>query len=1370
MRRVTFIILMILTLFAASARAISPEHVPEPLQPWIEWVLEGEEQRQCPFMYNQAEGFQCAWPTTLSLALTDNGGQFSQQWQLYNDSWVQLPGNQQHWPQQILVNGKPHAVSVHNGQPRLKLSSGQHLITGQWQWTKLPKNLKLSPAIGLITLTINDEPVDMVELDNKGQLWLGQSDAKQDASTPKGDALSLQVYRKVADTIPLQVTTLINLEVAGEQRELLLGPLLLDQHIPLQLDSPLPAKLEPNGQLRVQVRPGRWSISLVSRHPKNINNLTLPKAAAPWPEQEVWVFAAEPQLRLVEVENLTAIDPQQTNLPPAWQHFPAYQLSQGETMALHEGHRGQQNTQPDQLNLRRQLWLDFDGGGYSLQDTITGTMHQGWRLETQPQLDLGRVAIDGQDQFITRLSDSEQVGVEVRHGQLNLTADSRYQGAISTLPAVGWDIDLRSLHTQLNLPPGWTLLSASGMDGAPDTWLQRWTLLDLFLVLIAAVAAFRLWGWQWGLVTLLTLALIWHEAAGFGPPRWVWLHLLAATALLKVLPKGRIKKGLIGYRNVSLLVLLLIAIPFMADEVRIAMYPQLAHTTSYSPISMINEQLTTEISHDAMEQSALPLEQQKLLGKQQSASANSAPSRQPAPLTQIDPNAKVQTGPGLPSWQWNTLDFTWNGPVQRDQQLQLILLSPMMNLVLNLLRVLLVSLLVLRMTGVNLSRAKASLPKGRVWSLLLPATLLLPLLMAAPSPAQAAIPDAQLLTELKTKLLTPPECLPQCAQIANMQLTVEHQQLIANLEVHTQQDVAVPLPANAKHWLPNKVLVNGHASSSLLRQPDGTLFIRLPAGIHAVRLSGPLHQQSNIRLPLTLRPHQVSLQATGWTLQGADDNGVPSSQLQLNKVPTVSATPKPRQLEPGVQPGFVEVDRHLRLDLDWTVTTQIRRLSPLGLPISLTIPLLKGESVLSEGIRVIDQQAVIHLDANQRELSWQSSLAKSDQLTLNAADTDQWVESWQLDSSAIWHIETRDLPVIRHQDNQGNALPEWRPWPGESLTLHISRPSGVAGQTLTIDSTQLSLTPGHRAMDATLTLQMRSSQGGQHNLQLPEGISLQSVSINGNNQPLRLQDDNSLLIPLTPGRQNIVINWRHSDGMHTLLTTPQINLNSASVNNDIELNIGDDRWLLFATGPSMGPAVLFWSLLAIIVLLAFALSRVRFTPLRFHHWLLLGIGLSQVPLWMSFIVVGWLLALGLRGDWQHQMAGKWFNLAQVGLVLLTLLALSYLFFAIQQGLLGQPNMQISGNHSYGNLLRWYQDRSTANLPQAWVLSLPLWVYRLLMLGWALWLAFALLRWLRWGWACFSQQGIWRPLNIQIDFEGKKKAKAGSETPPKNRVE
>ena len=72
-------------------------------------------------------------------------------------------------------------------------------------------------------------------------------------------------------------------------------------------------------------------------------------------------------------------------------------------------------------------------------------------------------------------------------------------------------------------------------------------------------------------------------------------------------------------------------------------------------------------------------------------------------------------------------------------------------------------------------------------------------------------------------------------------------------------------------------------------------------------------------------------------------------------------------------------------------------------------------------------------------------------------------------------------------------------------------------------------------------------------------------------------------------------------------------------------------------------------------------------------------------------------------------------------------------------------MQVAGNGSSAFNLNWYADRSGMTLPQVWVFSVPVWIYRVLMLFWALWLALSLLRWLRWGWDCFSDHGIWRAI-------------------------
>jgi hypothetical protein len=47
------------------------------------------------------------------------------------------------------------------------------------------------------------------------------------------------------------------------------------------------------------------------------------------------------------------------------------------------------------------------------------------------------------------------------------------------------------------------------------------------------------------------------------------------------------------------------------------------------------------------------------------------------------------------------------------------------------------------------------------------------------------------------------------------------------------------------------------------------------------------------------------------------------------------------------------------------------------------------------------------------------------------------------------------------------------------------------------------------------------------------------------------------------------------------------------------------------------------------------------------------------------------------------------------------------------------------------------------LPSVWFVSVPLAVYRGLMLLWALWLAKAVLEWVRWGWRAFTHEGFWR---------------------------
>jgi hypothetical protein len=374
-------------------------------------------------------------------------------------------------------------------------------------------------------------------------------------------------------------------------------------------------------------------------------------------------------------------------------------------------------------------------------------------------------------------------------------------------------------------------------------------------------------------------------------------------------------------------------------------------------------------------------------------------------------------------------------------------------------------------------------------------------------------------------------------------------------------------------------------------------------------------------------------------------------------------------------------------------------------------------------------------------VSWTSVLETNSPISLVAPKSAGWFEVWRLDVSPVWHVALTGIPVVHQQDASGAKLPEWRPWPGEAVKVEVLRPEGVQGQTLTIDQSSLAVSPGVRASEVVFTANLRSSRGGLHTFELPDGAELGTVTINGAQQPIR-QEGNTVAIPLVPGSLNVVLAWRQNDGLQTAWTTPKFDLKVPAVNAELSVRLPLERWVLFVTGPRMGPAVLFWSFLLVLLLVSGGLGRLKATPLKTVQWVLLAIGLSQAPIPAIAFVFGWLLLLGWRAR-TPDLAVTWFNLRQLLVVGVTFIALIIIAVSIYEGLLGRPEMQLEGNGSTVSNLRWFADRTDGAFPRAWVLSVPMLVYRLAMLAWSLWMAFALLQWLKWGWEAFSAGGLWR---------------------------
>jgi hypothetical protein len=207
---------------------------------------------------------------------------------------------------------------------------------------------------------------------------------------------------------------------------------------------------------------------------------------------------------------------------------------------------------------------------------------------------------------------------------------------------------------------------------------------------------------------------------------------------------------------------------------------------------------------------------------------------------------------------------------------------------------------------------------------------------------------------------------------------------------------------------------------------------------------------------------------------------------------------------------------------------------------------------------------------------------------------------------------------------------------------------------------------------------------------------------------------------------------------------PVVGLGVAAANVESVLHVPENRWLLLTRGPAWGPAVLFWSYLAFALLVAFGLAVAADSPLGTGAWLLLALGLSQSSALGGLLVVGLLLALSWRAR-RPRASALAHDALQVLLALWVVVALVLLYDVVRTGLLLRPDMQVEGAQSGNTLLRWYADRVAGETPAAGALSLPLWVYRGLMLAWALWLAAQLIRWGAWAWRCLGENGLWRPL-------------------------
>ncbi|MBB6247141.1 hypothetical protein [Rhodanobacter sp. A1T4] len=1342
------------------ASPLLAQDIPPPLRDWQAWVLHGVPQHDCPFLANQmpnAGSYQCAWSGRLTLDANKDGGHFSLDVHVDAPSWVVLPGDARNWPQQVSTNKQPATVLQHEGQPMLWLTAGDYILQGTLPWTARPPRLRVPASIGLITLSVDGAAVTRSERQGD-QLTLGEAASAQRAA----DALSLRVYRRLEDGLPATLETQLQFNVTGSAREQLLGPALPAGFVATALTGDLPARLENDGRLRVQLRPGQWTVSLQARRTDAPSAIVLKLPVAPWPRQEIWSYADNTDLRSTRVDG-RAVDAAQAGVPDDWRELPAFALDDTAGLTIEQGARGDEGGQGAQLHLQRELWLDFDGAGLSVADHLSGDLRHHQRLDVATPWQLQR-ASQGEESLLISKGDNGRSGVEVRQQKIDLSAGLRLPEHSVAVPSAGWQLPLESIDATLHLPQGYRLLGAPGADRSPDSWVAQWSLLDLFIVAVIALLAGRLLGWRWAALAVVFLALAQHED---GAPRWTLAVAIALALLMRALPEGRLRLGARIGAIVLFASAVLWTLPFASTQLQDALHPQLedslngrAVAAGYSAPPAVDEVSQNAVQPPPPVMAApapaaepAPIEYSSMAS--QSASQDESKAAHPelkevvvtgssiSSSTQVTHEQNnpdlIQAGGGTPQWnQGNNYHLGWSGPVTPEQTTRLVIAPSWLVRLLRVLMVALLAALLARLALLLLPPLRGSLHALRNRGVA-GAVLIVLVLLPHVSHAQS-LPDQQLLNQLRTRLTEAPTCAPTCAQIAQAQLQVTADTLGVVLEAHIGAPTALPLPQPDDALQLLDVSVDGHPIAPLARRGD-QLLLRLDRGVHRVSLRYRIAAADSASLRFELRPQHIDFAGQGWSLDGVDDGRVLGDSIALNRVRTASDG-KDTALAQSFPP-YIRLTRSLALGIDWTVENVAERIAPKDGGFSTTLPLLPGEHPLGDDALVKDGRISVTFSAGSDTVHWTSRLDHTTTLTLKAPVLSERAEVWQISTAPMWHVDAKGVPTSASDDGL-----RYQPLPGETLQLVLSQPIAIAGDSLAFDRVQVDSTTGERVTETTLDLQARSTRGGEHAISLPSGAEL--LEAKRDDAPINLViRDGKLNLPLLPGEHDYALRLREPGGVAARLHTPAFALHAPTANIDLTLRPPQDRWVLWTWGPTAGPAVLYWSQLIVLLLASWLLARYAPTPLRFQHWLLLGLGFSAFA-WSAYaLVVLWLILLGLRarGVLSARLSTPVFNLLQIGLAILTLLALLVLISAVPKGLLGLPDMHVAGNDSSAWQLHWFADQTADALPLGGVLSVSLWVYKIAMLAWALWLANALIGWLRWGFEAWSSGGYWRPKSI-----------------------
>lgn len=1382
--------------------------VPDPLRPWVPWVLRDLGESACP---GQDESSRiCIATTKLSVQADKQGATFTLSGTRFIPGRVYLPGDSAAWPTEVRDRGLSIAlVGDEEDQPFVERPAGAFAITGRLAWKKRPASISLPTDIAVRHLQVDGKTAAFDP--DESRMWLesrlsedrGESDEDDGEAPDTVSSLEIRVQRLLRDGSPMELTTTLELTVGGKERRIQLPGAIPVNARAVEMSSSLAGRLDGKGGLELTLRPGSWSVVVRSVLAETPKQLEVNKAPEPWPEQEVWSFQENANLRGLAFEGASPVNPVQAGLDASLKNLPAWSLDSSHPLRVKVVREGAIHPDSMKISLSRTMYIDAHGDGATIQDRYGLQDWRPLRFSLRSPLEVSMIQPDpGAPELITTNGPTE-AGINLFRYARSVDVQGRMQdGVWQHAPASAVDSRLQKLNLEVKAPAGWWIVSLTGIDGAEEyhTWRSLWTqgevvfaaiLVGLLYLSVGRLAALLALGFlvsgrfdlisttSWTflaaflfirsigerlaegnqrsfqriLTPLLVACLGWCGWSLFSDSRLQWARIVHPTAIVEQGGDHSSLPRLFGTpsHNEDDLV--------KVDSTVVAASPNWPESSSpTSPSATMSSSVLSQINSQSdglMGEDLEPIERNMIdvilaggggpsrSGQQgrrgigvigahgrgignleRNEKRKSVPDT--ASKRERDPflEGAIQTGPGIPQTFGTSARLESSYPMASDASVRIWTLGINGVRAVRFLGILMGWLLLLH---VYRSRIRGECCSPGLTSSSSGALALLLLLAASPASAQT-MPSKDMLDDLQTTLTQAPDCGSACVDISRISVKSQGKDLRLECTLQALASSTVQLPQG--EWTITDISCPTCVVGSYGKEP----FAVVSKGTHTLTMTGtPSGKEAVFSFPV--RPRVLDVTATGWS---RIDEGRASMHLARGKgsEPEISSEEQ-NQIHSNIGTvPFVRIERAFQFSREWKVTTRLVRATQFDGAIAIDYPLLSGEATL-DGQTIDSGKARWVLPSGESSVEFHTRLRHDDSLVL-VASTGPWSETWKAQSHPRLQILQRGMPTTQ----RGEMV--WTPFPGDTLKLFPKAWPAAKGPLVTILSADLTQNADPRDPSAKLVFQLMASQGTDVQVRLPDNVQLEAIFRDGTEQIANQLPDGRWNIPVNADSRLVSIAWRATGEAGLLRRIQRVVLSGGGANFSTTLQIAPQYFVLLSGGQGDGVRCLWWHFLPLFVGFAWMIRKWSGKQVSFFQAGMIIIPISTIH---GLGTSTWLLGVPLLAGllvWRHRIDSSNWTTArrrniQALIVVTTLIAAVSVIWLILSPLVGSPDFMATASSLPW---KWVLDRSSGSLPSAWVVSLPIWSWKIAMGMWLVWLVRFSLPWVRRGWSVFTQDGVW----------------------------